>query len=395
MPEQPTGPAWFAELEEEHARLSRHTLLRQRRVMGSVTGPVVEVAGRCLTAFLSNDYLGLAAEPQLREAVADGARQWGAGSGSSPLVAGHLACHERAEQALAEFVGMEQALLFITGYMANLAVLTSLMDDEDDVIFSDALNHASLIDGCRLAKAKTVRYPHRDLAALEQALAAHSGRRRMIVTDAVFSMDGDEADLPGLLRLAEQQDALLLVDDAHGFGVLGPEGRGSVTAAGLRSARLVLMGTLGKAAGLSGAFVAADARVIRHLVQRARTYIYSTSPAPALATAVPTALAMIAAGDGRRAQLQWLAAELGRQSSAWRVLPTLGRTPIVPVVLGDAGATMALAQQMAAHGVLVAGIRPPTVPQGSSRLRISLSAAHTGQHLQQLLVAAQRAGLAR
>lgn len=369
-------------------------LRRQRRLVQGPVGPWIELAGqgRCLS-FLSNDYLGLSAEPRLCEAVAEGARRWGAGSGASALISGHLGCHAEAERCLAEFVGSEQALLFITGYMANLAVVSALLEGEQDVVFSDRLNHASLIDGCRLSRARVLRYAHADLEDLAHRLSAHPARRRLIVTDAVFSMDGDCADLRGLLGLAEQHDALLLVDDAHGFGVLGPGGRGSLAAQGVHSDRLILMGTLGKGAGLSGAFVAATSAVVEHLVQHARTYVFSTSPAPAVVAAIPTALALLEGGDWRRERLGQLREQVSLGSAAWRRPAVDSGTPILPVQVGDVGETMRLAGALAGEGVLVAGIRPPTVPPGSSRLRISLSAAHVAEDIDLLCAVAQRQGV--
>ncbi len=381
-------------LVDEHAQRAGLGLTRHRRTLDAPVGVHVQDrdGGSAKLSFLSNDYLGLAGHPDLRQALADGALQWGAGSGASPLVSGHLGCHADAEAALAEFVGAEASLLFITGYMANLAVITSLLDHADDVVFSDALNHASLIDGCRLSRARVVPYAHGDLQMLQGLLLAHPGRRRLIATDAVFSMDGDQADLGSLLALAELHDTLLLVDDAHGFGVQGPQGRGSVAAANLHSERVILMGTLGKAAGLSGAFVAGDARVIEHLVQRSRSYIFSTSPAPAVAAAIPSALRLIAAGDARRRHVQALRTCLQEMAAQWRFTLPWGETPIAPVLVGEAAVTMTLAAALAQQGVLVAGIRPPTVPLGSSRLRISLSASHQLEDLRTLQSAARMVG---
>lgn len=369
-------------------------LNRSRRQVDGPVGPRLQVTGGAsYLSFLSNDYLGLAAAPELRAAVAEGAMRWGAGSGSSALISGHLACHAYAEQALAEFVGAQSALLFITGYMANLAVVASLVQGSEDVVFSDQLNHASLIDGCRLSRARILRYRHRDLAELGRLLSSTPARRRLILTDGVFSMDGDVADLPTLLQLAEQHDALLVVDDAHGFGVLGPEGRGTAAAAGVASERLVQVGTLGKAAGLSGAFVAGCATVVDHLLQHARTYVFSTAPAPALAAAIPEALRLIRHGQARRDQLGLLRSVLRASSLGWQRRPVDSGTPILPVLVGEAGQTMGLAARLAERGVLVAGIRPPTVPEGSSRLRISLSAAHAEEDVRALWKAGVAVGL--
>lgn len=391
----PAAAAGFlADLQAQSADWAAQGLRRQRRLVEGPAGPWLELAdgGRCLS-FLSNDYLGLAAHPGLREAVAEGARRWGAGSGASALISGHLGCHHQAERALADFVDRPRALLFITGYMANLAVVASLVQGEQDVVFSDQLNHASLIDGCRLSRARVVTFAHGDVADLEARLAQTPARRRLIATDSVFSMDGDMADLRGLAELAERHDALLLVDDAHGFGVLGPQGRGALAAAGLASDRVVMVGTLGKGAGLSGAFVAGCELVVEHLVQHGRTYIFSTSPAPAIAAAIPKALDLIAEGDERRLQLAALRQQLAVGSRQWLRRPLDSGTPILPVLVGEASDTMALAGALAAKGVLLAGIRPPTVPAGTGRLRISLSAAHTVDDVDSLCRCALEAGV--
>ena len=384
---------FLAALEGQSKAWVERGVRRQRRILDGPADVRTAIAGqRATTAFLSNDYLGLAADPELREAVAEGARLWGAGAASSPLISGHMRCHANAEEALADFTGHAAALLFITGYMANLAVVSSLLGDPADAVFSDSLNHASLIDGCRLSRARIERYPHGDLATLAERLEAVPARRRLIVTDAVFSMDGDSADLHGLHALAEQYDALLLVDDAHGFGVFGPDGRGSLAAAGIRSERVILMGTLGKAAGLSGAFVAASALIIEHLIQHARSYVFSTAPAPALAYAIPTALDLIVGGEARRAQLRLLRTRLAVLAKDWRYPLATFASPIVPIHIGGAVETMQLAQGFAEQGVLLAGIRPPTVPVGASRLRISLSASHETQDVDTLAQAARTLG---
>lgn len=385
----------------EEARTRRElNLERHRRLITTACGAHVQLAqadgqpGAVQINFLANDYLGLANHPTLVDALAAGVRQWGAGSAASPLVSGHLACHAAAEQALSAFVGAEAALLFITGYLANLAILPALADSAEDVILSDALNHASLIDACRLARGQVVRYAHADVEAVEQHLVAHrAARRRLIVTDGVFSMDGDVAPVQALLQLAEQHDALLVVDDAHGLGVLGQAGRGTLAGYPTLPPRVVLMGTLGKAFGLSGAFVAASAPLVQHLVQRARPYIFSTSPAPAVAAAIPHAVQLVAGADDRRARLHDHRQTLAARTQGWRYRPQVGSTPIVPVIVGEAARAMAWAARLAEAGVLVAGIRPPTVPVGSSRLRISLSAAHGQADIEALLAAARVAGL--
>ena len=375
----------YDSLISELAALESAGLTRRRRTLEAPCGPLAVVDGREFVSFCSNDYLGLANAPALVEAAIAGARQWGVGSGASHLVSGHLAPHEQLEQELAAFVGTERALFLSTGYMANLAIVPALVG-RDDAVFADKLNHASLIDAVQLSRAHSVRYPHVDLAALETRLAASTAKRKLILTDAVFSMDGDLAPLPELLALAERFDAWLVVDDAHGFGVLGPQGRGACAHFALpASPRLIYMGTLGKAAGASGAFIAGSATVIEWLLQRARTYIFSTGSSPIIACALRASLTQIAEGDARRAHLAVLTTQLrqGLAATRWKLLPS--PTAIQPIVVGDNHAVVALAEALYARGLWVPGIRPPTVPQGSARLRVSLSAAHTADHVARLV----------
>jgi 8-amino-7-oxononanoate synthase len=364
------------QLQADLADLDTRALRRTRRSLDTPCGPHVRVDGRELLAFCSNDYLGLAAGQALVQALQDGARRWGVGSGASHLVSGHYAVHDALEARLAAFVGCERALYFSTGYMANAGILPALVG-RGDAVFADRLNHASLIDGALLTRADVHRYPHVDLSALERMLAASNARRKLIVTDSVFSMDGDVAPLAGLLALAERFDAWLVIDDAHGFGVLGPQGRGTVAEAALASWRLIYMGTLGKAAGVAGAFVAGHADVIEWLVQRARTYIFTTGAPPAVAQALLKSVDLIEAGDARRSHLAALIAQLQGELRLrrWQVLPS--RTPIQPVVIGDNAETVAVARALWDSGLWVPAIRPPTVPAGSARLRITLSASHT------------------
>lgn len=364
------------ELASELAALDREGLRRRHQTVDSPCQPASVIDGQTVLAFCSNDYLGLANDPRLVEAMCRGARQWGAGSGASHLVSGHLRPHAEIEQRLAEFVGFPAALLFTTGYMANLAVLPALAG-RNDAIFADRLNHASLIDAALLARAEHHRYPHNDVAALDRQLAESPARRKLIVTDAVFSMDGDLAPLPELLDVAERHDAWLMVDDAHGFGVLGPQGRGSLAHYGLPAdPRLLLMGTLGKAAGVSGAFVAAHPVVVDWLTQRARTHIFTTAAPPALSVALGDALELIAQADDRRAHLDALILRLRTRCAKlpWTLLPS--QTAIQPLVVGDNHQTLRLAAGLRQRGIWVPAIRPPTVPAGQARLRISLSAAH-------------------
>ncbi len=377
-------------------------LKRQRRTAESPCAPHQWVSrdgqpARELLAFCSNDYLGLANHPALIQALAEGAQQFGAGSGASHLINGHSRAHAALENDLAAWLAPcipgAGALTFCTGYMANLALLTAL-GDASATIFSDKLNHASLIDGARLAKASLQRYAHRNLTMLASQLELCTTPIKLIVTDAVFSMDGDLADLPELLALAERFDAWLIVDDAHGFGVLGAQGRGSLSHFGLRSERLIYMGTLGKAAGLGGAFVAAHPTVIDWLVQAARSYIYTTAAPPAVAHALRESLRLIGGEEGaqRRAQLQGLIGQLRTQLAALIAAhPALGwqladsATAIQPLIVGDNAAALALTAALDAQGLWVPAIRPPTVPAGTARLRITLSADHSAQDVQRLV----------
>ncbi|NMG30990.1 8-amino-7-oxononanoate synthase [Aromatoleum evansii] len=373
-------------LKADLAELDAQSLRRVRRSLDTPCGPHARVDGRDMLAFCSNDYLGLAAEPELAAALKAGADRWGSGSGASHLVSGHYTVHDELERRLAAFVGCERALYLSTGFMANSGVIPALVG-RGDAIFADRLNHASLVDGALLSRADLHRYPHADLGALERALTTSTAKRKLIVTDSVFSMDGDVAPLAGLLELADRFDAWLMVDDAHGFGVLGPDGRGALREAGLASWRLVYIGTLGKAAGVSGAFIAGHGDVVEWLMQKARTYIFTTGAPPALATALLKSLDLIEHGDTRRVHLATLIEHLrtGLQLRRWQLMPS--RTPIQPVVIGDNAETVAAARALWDAGLWVPAIRPPTVPQGSARLRISLTGAHTHQDVERLVAA--------
>lgn len=377
----------WEELENGLAAIDRDGLKRRRRTLEAPCGPLAIIDGRELISFCSNDYLGLANEPALIEAAADGARQWGVGSGASHLVSGHLTPHEQLEARLAAFTGFADALLFSTGYMANLGIVPALVG-RGDAVFADKLNHASLIDAVQLSRADHERYPHADMAALERLLAASPAKRKLILTDAVFSMDGDVAPLPQLLELAERYDAWLVIDDAHGFGVLGAQGRGSLSHFGIAaSPRLIYMGTLGKAAGASGAFVAASATVIEWLLQRARTYIFTTGSSPIIACALLASLDLIEQGEARRQRLQQLTAQLrdGLATTRWQLMPS--PTAIQPIIVGDNHEVLRVANALLERGLWVPAIRPPTVPKGSARLRVSLTAAHTPAMVEQLVSA--------
>jgi len=383
-------------LEEGLRDIDARGLRRRRRTIDTPCGARMRVDGRDTIGFASNDYLGLASHPRLVAALAQGAQRYGAGSGGSHLLGGHSRAHAQLEDDLAEFAGgfvdAPRALYFSTGYMANLAVLTALAG-RGTTLFSDALNHASLIDGARLSRADVQVYPHADADALSAMLDASDSAVKLIVTDTVFSMDGDVAPLARLVELAERHGAWLVVDDAHGFGVLGPQGRGALAQAALRSPQLVLVGTLGKAAGVSGAFVAAHATVVEWLVQRARPYIFTTASPPAVAHAVSASVTLIAGdeGDARRAHLHTLIerARAMLKETCW--LPVDSRTAVQPLVIGANDATLALAAALERDGLWVPAIRPPTVPEGTSRLRISLSAAHSHADLERLHDALLRA----
>jgi 8-amino-7-oxononanoate synthase len=376
----------LARLEAALDQCRADGLLRQRRVVAAPAGPHTVVDGRPLLAFASNDYLGLANHPAVIAAARVAALAWGVGAGASHLVSGHTAAHEALERELAGFVapgGDVAALLFSSGYLANLAILTVLAG-RTDAIFADRLNHACLNDGALLARARLHRYAHGDVDALARALAASTAPGKLIVTDAVFSMDGDIAPLPSMLELAERYDAWLVVDDAHGFGVLG-EGRGTLAHFRMASERIVTMGTLGKAAGVAGAFVAAHPVVIESLVQTARPYIYTTATPPLLAQALRAALALIRDDHARRADLHARIAQFraGATALPWSLLPS--ETAIQPLLVGDSRAAVALTDALLAQGLWVPAIRPPTVPAGTARLRVSLSAAHTAADVDALL----------
>lgn len=401
---------WSEHLRQRLDGLDAQGLRRRLRVADSGTAPrqrVRDAQGRAreLLMFCGNDYLGLAAHPAIAEALAEGARRWGGGSGASPLVSGHSAAHAAVSawlgDAFAEHIPQARALGFCTGYMANLGVLTAL-GDADVELFCDRLNHASLIDGARLARARASVYPHADTAALAAQLAASTAPRKLIVTDSVFSMDGDIAPLRELLALADAHDALLMVDDAHGFGVLGDDGLGALQHLGLCSPRLVLVGTLGKAAGVAGAFVVAQDSVIEFLLQSARNYIFSTAAPPALEHAVLTSLQLIQGAEGRqrRAALreriaQWRAgaqALLARYPDlGWQLLDS--HTPVQAVVVGGNAQAMALSARLETEGLRVPGIRPPTVPLGTARLRVTLCASHAPADVDQLLRALDHAAV--
>jgi 8-amino-7-oxononanoate synthase len=373
-------------LERELADRAAAGLARSRRVVLSPQGARIVVDGRELIAFASNDYLGLANHPAVIAAARDALQRYGVGAGASHLISGHFGPHAALEAELAAFVrpcASSRALVFSSGYLANLSILTALAG-RGDAIFADRLNHACLNDGALLSRADLVRYAHGDVAVLRDRLAASKATRKLIATDAVFSMDGDLAPLPALLRLADEFDAWLVVDDAHGFGVLG-EGRGSLAECGLESERIVLMGTLGKAAGVAGAFVSAHPAVIETLVQTARPYIYTTASPALLAEALRTSLAIVRDEPERRQHLAALIRQFRERAAGLPFELADSRTAIQPLVVGANEAAVTLSEALMHRGFWVPAIRPPTVPKGTARLRVSLSAAHTHRDVDALV----------
>lgn len=361
-------------------------LYRTRRLISGRQQPVLISGGKPLLSFCSNDYLGLASHPLNIETLRSALAENGIGGASSHLICGHNEAHHRLEERLAAFTWRSSALFFSTGYMANLGVISALAG-RGDTIFSDQLNHASIIDGCSLSRARVCRYAHGDVASLEGMLSETSGHK-LVVTDGVFSMDGDVAPLRDLARVCRNHGALLVVDDAHGFGVLGPQGRGSLAELGLSEEDVpVLVGTLGKAAGTSGAFVAGPAMLMDYLVQKARTYIYTTAMPPALALATCTSLDLIEHGDELRAHLQSLVDRFRQEASAMGYDLMRSRTPVQPIMIGSNSRALALSHGLEECGLLVTAIRPPTVPEGEARLRVTLSAAHSHDDLDSLLQA--------
>ena len=365
------------------AALDRDGLRRARRTLEGPQGAMVACDGATLVNFSSNDYLGLANDARLREAAHRAIDELGVGAGASALVSGHSRLHAQAEERFARFAGLPRALLFGSGYAANLGILATLAD-RDAEIFSDELNHASLIDGTRLSRAVVTRYPHVDLGALEKALELSTAGTRIVATDAVFSMDGDIAPVKELLALCERHDAWLVLDDAHGIGVVGDGGHGTLERFGIRSPRIVYMGTLGKALGGYGAFAAGEPEMIDWLTQRARTYIYTTALPPMAAAVAIRAMdtidsdpSLVANLKARVTQFRSACAERGIRSSP-------SESAIHPIVMGAPEAAVKASQDLAACGLLVPAIRPPSVPAGTSRLRISLSAAHSPADVERL-----------
>jgi 8-amino-7-oxononanoate synthase len=360
-------------------------LYRSRRVLQSPQTPQVVVDGKQYTAFCSNDYLGLANHPDVVAAFQSAANSFGVGSGASHLVAGHSSEHHALEEELAAFTGRERALLFSTGYMANMGAITALVG-QGDAIFEDRLNHASLLDGGLLSGARFQRFLHNDLSNLQTRLDKADAERKLIVVDGVFSMDGDCAPLPELAALAQKNNAWLMVDDAHGFGCLGKTGGGSAEYFGLTQNELpILMGTLGKAFGTFGAFIAGSENLIETLIQFSRSYIYTTAMPPAVAAATRVSLRLLQVEHWRRQHLQALIARFraGAQQLGLQLLDSF--SPIQPIIIGDEARALLIAEQLAERGILIIAIRPPTVAPGSSRLRVTFSAEHTLTQVDQLL----------
>ncbi len=375
------------DLRHDLEQRKAHQLYRVRRVSEGPPGPELRIGGERLLAFCSNDYLGLANHPDVVRALQAGADAWGVGSGAAHLVSGHSAAHHALEEELADFIGRPRALLFSTGYMANLGVAGALLGPGDR-LFADRYNHASLLDAARYSGARLVRYAHADGDDLGRRLVASGRSGHLITTDGVFSMDGDLAPLPALAAAARAAQAWLLVDDAHGLGVLGAEGRGSVAHCGLEADAVpILMGTLGKAFGTFGAFVAGSEDLIETLIQRARTYVYTTATPPALAEATRASLRLVRAESWRRERLQALIARFRSGAAQLGLQLMASETPIQPLLVGAADAAVRLSERLRARGILVPAIRPPTVPAGTARLRITFSAAHEEPQVDRLLEA--------
>jgi 8-amino-7-oxononanoate synthase len=381
----------------KHARLRQR--LSERQASGLYRTPRIAIGaqtprrivnGQPVLSFCSNDYLGLANHPEVIAAFQRGANEYGVGSGAAHLINGHTRAHQALEEELAAFCGYERALLFSTGYMANLGAVGALVG-RGDAVFQDRLNHASLLDAGLLSGANFKRYPHNDAETLAQQLAASSAQEKLILTDGMFSMDGDLARLPELASLARKHDAWLMVDDAHGLGILGKNGRGTVEHYGLNANEVpILMGTLGKALGTAGAFVAGSNDLIEWLIQAARPYIYTTAMPAALAEATRASLALVDNESWRREHLRALIAHFktGAQQLGLNLMPS--DTPIQPILLGEASEATRLSNQLFESGIHVTAIRPPTVPQGSARLRVTFSAAHSLGDVDELLHAMQQ-----
>ncbi|MFZ1388846.1 MAG: 8-amino-7-oxononanoate synthase [Thiolinea sp.] len=374
----------YLRLRQVLAQRQEQQLYRRHRIMDSPQQPVMQVNGKTMLTFCSNDYLGLANHPEIIKAFQQAANQYGVGSGAAHLVNGHSRLHQQLEEALAEFTKRDRALLFSTGYMANLGLTTALAE-RHDTVYQDRLNHASLLDAAQLSGAKLLRYPHNDVEQLAKRMQAQASGQKLIVTDGVFSMDGDTAPVKALAALAKKQEAWLIIDDAHGFGVLGATGAGLLEAEQLEPEDAVLMGTLGKAIGTAGAFVAGSNDLIEYLIQTARPYIYTTAQPPAIAAASLASLQLVQTETWRRDWLNQLI-QIFRQGAKQLGLALMpSSTAIQPILIGENAQALAISQQLEKMGILITAIRPPTVPINTARLRITLSAAHTKQQVEFLL----------
>jgi len=386
-----TRPSLIQRLAAAHAERAKNALLRRLRTVEAVDGATIRIDGRRLLNFASNDYLGLAQHPALREGLARAAAQWGVGATAAHLLGGHREEHAALEEALAHWTGRERALLFSTGYMANLGVISALLG-RDDVCVQDKLNHASLVDAAQLAGCELKRYVHADCMSARRQLDTRPDSAALLASDGVFSMDGDVAPLADLAALCNAQNATLMIDDAHGLGVLGDEGAGSVAAARLSQDDVpILMATLGKALGVAGAFVAGRASLIESLVQSARTYVYTTAMPPALAAAARAAVDVARFEDWRRDRLRHLIAHFRAGAAMHGLTLADSPTPIQPVMIGASAAAVTVAAKLENAGFYAPAIRPPTVPEGKARLRITLSALHSESDVERLLDALKAA----
>ncbi len=377
----------YTRLRTTLAERRQNKQYRRPRIAGSAQQPHMHIDGKPVLAFCNNDYLGLANHPQIIKAFQDAAHQYGVGSGAAHLITGHSKPHQELEEALAAFTGRDRALLFSTGYMANLGVVSALMQ-RGDVVYQDKLNHASLLDAGRLSDARLLRYAHNDIDHLAKRMAKQESGQSMIVADGVFSMDGDVAPIRELAGLASTNDSWLMIDDAHGLGVLGEHGAGLVEQEQLGQDDVhVLMGTLGKGFGTSGAFVAGSRELIEYLIQTARTYVYTTAQPPAIAAATLASLQLVQTENWRREHLGNLIKQFREGAVQLGLTLMKSQTPIQPVIIGDSGEALAIAEQLEKRGILVTAIRPPTVPANTARLRVTLSAAHTEEDVDKLLEA--------
>jgi 8-amino-7-oxononanoate synthase len=381
------SPAELKNLQQELQQRKANHLYRSRRISDGPQQPEMIIDGKQVIGFCSNDYLGLANHPEVKAAFIRGIEQYGAGSGAAHLINGHSAAHHALEQELAEFSGYPRALLFSTGYMANLGLVQALVG-KGDTVLEDRLNHASLLDGGLLSGARLMRYAHNNSADLKIKLAGRTQGEKLVLTDGVFSMDGDIAELPALSHACRTHDAWLMVDDAHGFGILGNNGKGSLEHHGLAIEQVpVYMATLGKALGTAGAFIAGSDELIETLIQRARTYIYTTASPPAVAAATRASLNIIKTRPQLRHRLNENIHYFRNACTQCGIELALSQTAIQPVIVGDTQTAVSMSEQLLAQGILVIAIRPPTVPEGTARLRITLSAAHTQTHIDKLVSA--------